>query len=135
MKIRLASQENTLLAQTLYMDEHQLTTDVPVSDGGENLGPSPHDLYDAALASCKALTVMWFARKKNISVFHIDTHITRDDSQERQGIYKLTTSLIIHGDFSEEEFHQLSAVAEKCPVHKLMTSVTTEISTKVERAA
>jgi len=26
-------------------------------------------------------------------------------------------------------------VAEKCPVHKLMTSVTTEITTRVERAA
>ncbi len=134
MNIRLESQAQALLAQTLYMDQHQLSTDVPVADGGENLGPSPHDLYDAALASCKALTVMWFARKKNIPVTHIDTHITRDDSQERQGIYKLTASLIIHGDFSEEEFHQLSAVAEKCPVHKLMTTVTTEISTKVERA-
>jgi len=30
---------------------------------------------------------------------------------------------------------QLAAAADKCPVHKLMTSVTTEITTTVERAA
>jgi putative redox protein len=134
MNIHLESKAQALLAQTLSMGDHQLTTDVSVAEGGEDLGPSPHDLYDAALASCKALTVMWFARKKNIAVTHIDTRIERDDSQERQGIYRLSTYLIIHGDISDEEFHQLSVVAEKCPVHKLMASVTTEITTKVERA-
>lgn len=30
---------------------------------------------------------------------------------------------------------QLAAAADKCPVHKLMTSVTTEITTTVERVA
>lgn len=30
---------------------------------------------------------------------------------------------------------QLATVADKCPVHKLMTRVTTEITTTVERAA
>ncbi|MFC0349169.1 OsmC family protein [Undibacterium danionis] len=134
MNISLESKAQARLAQTLQMDNHQLTTDVSIAEGGENLGPSPHDLYDAALASCKALTVMWFARKKNIPVTHIDTRIGRDDSEERQGIYRLSTNLIIHGEISETEFAQLSAVAEKCPVHKLMTSVTTEITTKVERA-
>jgi len=134
MNISLESKAQARLAQTLRMDNHQLTTDVSIAEGGENLGPSPHDLYDAALASCKALTVMWFARKKNIPVTHIDTRIARDDSEERQGIYRLSTYLIIHGEISEAEFAQLSAVAEKCPVHKLMTSVTTEITTKVERA-
>jgi hypothetical protein len=32
------------------------------------------------------------------------------------------------------EFAQLAAVAEKCPVHRLMTTLTTEITTRVERA-
>lgn len=134
MDIHLESKAQALLAQTLHMGDHQLTTDVSIAEGGEDLGPSPHDLYDAALASCKALTVMWFARKKNIPVTHIDTRIERDDSEERQGTYRLSTHLIIHGDINDEEFHQLSVVAEKCPIHKLMTSVTTEITTKVERA-
>jgi putative redox protein len=38
-------------------------------------------------------------------------------------------------DLYDAELSQLATVAEKCPVHKLMTSVTTEITTRVERAA
>jgi len=49
-------------------------------------------------------------------------------------VYKLHTKVVVSGTFSDAEFAQLVAVAEKCPVHKLMTSVTTEITTTVERA-
>lgn len=132
--IQLNSKANAKLAQEVHINAHQFVSDVAVLEGGEDSGPSPHDLYDAALASCKALTLMWYAKKKNINITHIDTRIERDDTQERQGIYKLTASLLVQGDFTDEEFAQISAVAEKCPVHKLMTSVTTEITTKVERA-
>lgn len=134
MSIQLNSKANAKLAQEVHIKTHALTTDIAVVEGGEDLGPSPHDLYDAALASCKALTLMWYAKKKNINITHIDTRIERDDSQERQGIYKLAATLLVQGKFSDEEFAQISAVAEKCPVHKLMASVTTEITTKVERA-
>lgn len=134
MSIQLNSKANAKLAQEVHINAHTLTTDIAVAEGGEDLGPSPHDLYDAALASCKALTLMWYAKKKNINITHIDTRIERDDSQERQGIYKLAATLLVQGEFSDEEFAQISAVAEKCPVHKLMANVTTEITTKVERA-
>ncbi len=39
----------------------------------------------------------------------------------------------IHGDLSDAQLQELQAVAQKCPVHKLMTQVTTEITTGVER--
>lgn len=135
MTIHLHSKTDAKTAQIIESNAHQLISDISLAEGGEDLGPSPHDLYDAALASCKALTLMWYANKKGIKITNIDTRIERDDSQERQGVYKLQTRLILSGDFSDEEFHQLSAVAEKCPVHKLMTSVTTEITTQVERAS
>jgi putative redox protein len=77
---------------------------------------------------------MWFAKKKGIAVDDIRTEITSDSSQERAGVYRIATKLVISGAFSDAEFSQLAAVAEKCPVHKLMTTVTTEITTRVERA-
>lgn len=134
MTIQLHKKADAKTAQLIESGPHQLITDITAAEGGEDLGPSPHDLYDAALASCKALTLMWYANKKGIKISNIDTRIERDDSEERHGVYKLHTRLILSGDFSDEEFQQLSAVAEKCPVHKLMTSVTTEITTLVERA-
>ena len=135
MSVHIQRKPGTQLAQTIQLRDHQFDTDVSVAEGGDDAGPSPHDLYDAALGACKALTVMWFAKKKNIAVDNIHTEVLSDNSQERAGVYKLTTKLVISGTFSDAEFAQLSAVAEKCPVHKLMTSVTTEITTTVERAA
>ena len=42
---------------------------------------------------------------------------------------------IVSGDLTDAQIAELETVAQKCPVHKLMTTVTTEISTLVERAA
>ncbi len=135
MSIQLQRKHGAPLAQNLQIRNHQLRTDVSGAEGGADEGPSPHELYDAALGACKALTVMWFAKKKGIAVDDVRTEVVSDNSQERSGVYKLNTKLFISGTISDAEFAQLVAVAEKCPVHKLMTSVTTEITTTVQRAA
>lgn len=123
------------LAQSLQIRDHTLTADVALADGGADAGPSPHDLYDAALGACKALTVMWYARRKGMAVTGIHTVVDRDDSEERKGVYRLATRLQLSGELTDAQIQELSAVAQKCPVHKLMTAVTTEITTHVERSA
>lgn len=135
MTIQLQRKPGAPLASTVSIRNHQFVSDAPLADGGGDEGPSPHELYDAALGACKAVSLMWFARKKGIAVDDVRTEVTSDDSQERAGVYKLHTKVIISGTFSDAEFAQLAAVAEKCPVHKLMTAVTTEVTTTVERAA
>ena len=134
MTVRLQRKADATLAQTVAVRDHVWVVDVSAEEGGADEGPSPHDLYDAALGACKALTVMWFARKKGIAVDDVQTKITRDDSEERKGVYRLKAELHINGSLSDAELAQLIPVAEKCPVHKLMTSVTTEITTTVQRA-
>ena len=135
MSITIQRKPGAALAQTLHIRSHLLDADASVAEGGLDEGPSPHDLYDAAVGACKAITVMWFAKKKGIAVDDIRTEVTSDASQERAGVYRITSKLVISGAFSDAEFKQLVAVAEKCPVHKLMTTVTTEIATQVERGA
>lgn len=135
MSIQLQRKPGAPVAQTIQIRGHQLVADVSVAEGGGDEGSSPHDLYDAALGACKAATVMWFARKKGIAVDDIRTEVVSDASQERSGVYKLSTRLVISGTISDAEFAQLVAAAGKCPVHKLMTTVTTEITTTVERSA
>src|SRR2546429_940289 len=73
----------------IHIGRNSLTTDLGVEEGGEGLGPSPHDLYDAALGACKALTVLWYAKHKGIPVQGIEVSVERDASQERDGIYRL----------------------------------------------
>lgn len=133
MSIELRRDRTATLAQTVYVRAHELIADVNVDEGGADSGPSPHDLYDAALGACKALTVLWYARKKGIPVDDVRTVIERDASQERTGIYRLASRIQISGDLTDAQLQELSTVAQKCPVHKLMTSVTTEITTTVER--
>jgi putative redox protein len=135
MSIELKRKPGAPLATSVSIRNHRLVSDAPISGGGGDEGPSPHELYDAALGACKAVSLMWFAKKKGIAVDDVRTEVTSDDSQERAGVYKIHTKVIISGSFSDAEFAQLAAVAEKCPVHKLMTSVTTEVTTTVERAA
>lgn len=108
---------------------HELIADGTIEEGGDDAGPSAHDLYDAALGTCKALTVVWYARRKGIPLEGLEVTVDRDDSQERQGIYKLDTTLRLSGPLSEAQRAELLAVAGKCPVHKLMTSSTTEVTT------
>jgi putative redox protein len=100
-----------------------------VEEGGEGSGPSPHDLYDAALGACKALTVLWYAKKKGMAVENIEVSVGRDASAERSGTYRLNAELTVTGNLTDEQRAELLRVAGKCPIHKLMTEVTTEITT------
>jgi putative redox protein len=66
-----------------------------------------------------------YAKRKNIPVEGIEVSIERDASQERAGIYRLSATLTL----STQQREELLRAAQKCPIHKLMTEVTTEIST------
>ena len=38
-------------------------------------------------------------------------------------VYRLTAKLTLHGELTDAQIDELLAVAEKCPIHKLMTAV------------
>ena len=133
MTIELRLDRSASLAQTVHIRSHALLADVSEAEGGNDAGPSPHDLYDAALGACKALTVMWYARRKGIPVDDIQTLVERDDTDERKGVYRLAATLRLRGELTDAQLKELEAVAQKCPLHKLMSAVTTEITTQMER--
>jgi putative redox protein len=127
--IRVVRDQRALMRHEIHIGRNSLVSDLSVEEGGEGSGPNPHDLYDAALGACKALTVLWYAKRKNIPVEGIEVSVERDASQERAGIYRLSAALTLTGDLSAAQREELLRAAQKCPVHKLMTEVTTEIST------
>lgn len=135
MTIELQRVPGAPMAQTLHIRAHELRVDGGAHEGGDDSGPDPHDLYDAALGACKALTVLWYARKKGLPVQDVKTVVERDAAEERSGTYRLATRLQVAGDLTDAQIAELQTVAHKCPLHKLMTRVTTEISTTVERLA
>lgn len=108
---------------------HEIATDLSATEGGEDSGPSPHDFYDAALASCKALTLLWYARRRAVPVEDIEVTVERDNTDERAGTYRLRTQVRVSGPLSEAQRQDLLRVAAKCPIHRLMSEVNTEIET------
>src|SRR6202050_4610612 len=113
----------------IHIGRNSIAADLSVEEGGDGSGPTPHDLSDAALGACKALTVLWYAKHKAIPLEGIEVSVERDASQERAGIYRLSAALTLAGELSAAQREELLRVAQKCPIHKLMTEVTTEIST------
>ncbi len=129
MAISVKRDQSGPMRHVVRIRSHSFVVDEPPANGGEDSGPSPHDLYDAALGACKALTLVWFARRKGMPLEDVEVSVERDDSQERDGIYRLRTALRISGDLSDEQRQQLLAVAARCPLHRLMTEVRTEVET------
>ena len=127
MSISVRRDSTTGTRHTVRIRNEAFATDVTQPDGQG--AATPHDLYDASLAACKALTVMLYAQRKNMPIEDIEVLVDRDDSAERKGIYRLKTSLRVTGALDETQRAELLRVAAKCPVHKLMTEVTTEIET------
>ena len=116
-------------AHRISIRGHEIIADMSSPDG-HDAGPDPHDLYDAALGACKALTMLWYAQRNGIPVEDIRVGVVRDASEERNGTYRLTTRIAVEGaQMTDEQHGKLLAVAGKCPVHRLMTEVKTEIVT------
>ena len=130
---------NTLNADnfrhSLNIDNHELFTDLPKSLGGDDTAPSPHDYFDAALASCKALTLKLYAQRKGIPLTGVTVEVTRDDSEEQKGKYHLNVKLTLKGVLTDEQRDELHRVADRCPVHKLMTTADVTIETKLSEGA
>lgn len=135
MTIHVARDRAHKMKHTVQVREHSLAIDEPAANGGEDLGVTAHDLYDSALGACKAMTVLWYANRKQIPLDDIQVTVDRDDSAERQGTYRLRVTLSLGGALTDAQRRELLTVADKCPVHKLMTQATTEVRTELAPAA
>jgi putative redox protein len=131
MAITVTRDRSHRMTHTLAVRDHRITVDELPAIGGDDLGPTPHDLFDSAVAACKALTVVWYANRKQIPLEDVSVSIERDDREERQGTYRLRASLRFTGSLSDAQRAELLTVAGKCPVHKLVTQVKTEVVTEM----
>jgi len=135
MTIHVVRDRTHKMKHSVSVRQHSFAIDEPVANGGEDEGFTPHDVYDSALGACKAMTVLWYAQRKQIPLDGIEVTVDRDDSEERKGVYRLRVMLSLGGALSDAQRQELLTVAGKCPVHKLMTLATTEVVTELAPAA
>ena len=132
MAITVIRDRSRKMKHTVHVRHHEFAADEPGKQRGRRPGGhAARDSYDSALGACKALTTLWYARRKQIPVEDICVTVTYDDSEERKGIYRLHATLGLTGALTDAQRQELLAVADKCPVHKLMTQVSTEVVTEL----
>lgn len=125
MYTSIAKYEQGLMKHELQVGNHHLVTDVSVKEGGEDLGPSPHDYLAVALASCTAITLRMYAQRKAWPLKSADTTVTVDHQKE---LTKFERKINLIGDLNDEQRARLLAIANHCPVHKALSGKI-EIST------
>nr|WP_297457184.1 OsmC family protein [uncultured Halomonas sp.] len=130
MSISVRSVDRNGLRQQVEIEGFEtLFLDAPEIVGGEGSAPDPHDHLDLALGACKAITAQMYARRKGWPLEGVGVTVTRDDSQERHGIYRLDVSLDFHGSLDSEQRARLTEIADRCPIHRLITTSRVEITT------
>ena len=120
---------------SVQIDEHELFADVPTSSGGEGTAPEPHDYFDAALGAWKALTLKMYAKTKDIPLTGVTVEVKRDNAEEQKGKYALHVKLTLKGVLTDAQREELHRVADRCPIHKLMTTTDVSIETHLSEGA
>lgn len=129
--IEVVSERNHIYRQRVELDGFDdLFADVPEAYGGEDSAPDPHDYFDLSLGSCKAITAMMYARRKQWPLEGVSVTVNRDDSQERHGTYRLDVAMTFHGIEAPEQLVRLEEISNRCPIHRLMTTSTVEVTTR-----
>lgn len=127
--IKLQKDSSGTYRQRISVDAHELFADVDTSSGGEDSALDPHDLLDSSLAACTAITLTMYAKRRGIPVEGINIDIERDASKEKTGEYNLTLNIHFVGNLTDEQKQQLLGIVEKCPIHKLLSHATINITT------
>jgi putative redox protein len=118
-------------AQDIVAGQHRLKGDEPLSSGGTDTGPTPYDFLLAALGSCTSMTVSLYARRKQwplqevtVRLRHFRTYAADcANCETREGmIDKIEREIVLTGPLSEEQQARLLDIANKCPVHRTLTS-------------
>ncbi|ADY51179.1 OsmC family protein [Pseudopedobacter saltans DSM 12145] len=100
---------------------NMLIADEPESKGGKNKGFSPKELLISALAACTSATVKMYADRKQWNLKEIKTVIELEsDDVSNKTIINRKVSFI--GDLDEKQRERLIAVANACPLHKILSN-------------
>lgn len=110
---------NGNLGAILKTKHFQITAGVPVELGGIDDGPSPHEILEAALAACTTITVQMYANRKEWPLKSTDV-VVKITSETPTGT-EITRDIRFVGELSEEQRQRLLEIANKCPIHRLLS--------------
>jgi putative redox protein len=96
---------------------HLIVTDEPERLGGTDVGPAPHELLPAMLASCVSTMITLYARTKNWELSEVSVEVAYDaDSTPRH----VDLRVYLPDGMTADQVRRLRRVADTCPAKRAL---------------
>ncbi|HEV7773923.1 MAG TPA: OsmC family protein [Conexibacter sp.] len=99
--------------------DHRLSADEGRDVGGEDEAPNPQELLAASLASCTAITIEMYAKRKGWDIGGIEVEAEYVPA-ERGAPTRFKLLLRLPRNLTSEQVERLSVIAAKCPIHRTL---------------
>jgi putative redox protein len=117
--MRASAHQRENFRHDVKVRSHTLTADEPTDHGGDDGGPSPQELLAASLASCTAITMEMYAKRKGWDVAGLTVECEYAPA-ERGSPTQFDLVMKMPAHLSEEQIERLQVIAAKCPVHRTL---------------
>jgi putative redox protein len=98
---------------------HEVTVDEEEKDGGSDSGPNPQEMLAVSLASCTAITIEMYAKRKGWRIGDVDVDVDYEPAQ-RGSPTKFKMVVHLPKELPDEQRERLMQIAAKCPVHRTL---------------
>jgi len=107
---------------TITADGKQIVGDEPESLGGQNKGFNPYELLASSLGMCTAATLKMYADRKELNLGQIQVNVELvHNTTDKVATFKKFISFE-NKAIEEKDLKRLMAIAEACPVNKLLSN-------------
>jgi putative redox protein len=104
---------------TVSVRSHAVTVDEPEATGGGDEGPNPQEMLAVSLASCTAITIEMYAKRKGWQIGDVDVDVDYEPAQ-RGSPTKFKMVVHLPKELPDEQRERLMQIAAKCPVHRTL---------------
>lgn len=114
-----ANSENLPYLVSVTNGPNAFVSDTTTDKGGSGDGFRPHELLEAALASCMNMTIRMFAEKYSIPLHSVSTTVELDRSNPDETIFNYKLDLA--GPLSDDQRQHLIRAVQHCPVWQTLS--------------
>ena len=115
----IAKRDNSRFKHDVEIRSHHLTADEPEDNGGDDSGPAPEELLAASLASCTAITIEMYAKRKGWDIGEVEVNVDYEPAQ-RGSPTRFSLDVSLPKELPEDQRERLMQIAAKCPVHRTL---------------